>query len=76
MAYALINKNVVLMSFWSADRDNGGCKDKVDPTCSGVEDRYRYFVNVGTTGLPFPGKGGPSVALVDLARGIVRQIAL
>ena len=37
---------------------------------------YRYFVNVGTTGLPFPGKGGPSVALVDLARGIVRQIAL
>jgi predicted phosphodiesterase len=38
--------------------------------------RYRYFVNVGTTGLPFPGKGGPSVALADLARGIVRQIAL
>jgi len=37
---------------------------------------YRYFVNVGTTGLPFPGKGSPSVALVDLARGIVRQIAL
>jgi|SRR5262252_5786981 len=37
---------------------------------------YRYFVNVGTTGLPFPGKGGPSVALVDLARGIVRQIGL
>src|SRR5438874_2042422 len=37
---------------------------------------YRYFVNVGTTGLPFPGKGGPSVAVVDLARGIVRQIAL
>ena len=37
---------------------------------------YRYFVNVGTTGLPFPGKGGPSVALVDLGRGIVRQIAL
>ena len=37
---------------------------------------YRYFVNVGTTGLPFPGKGGPSVALVDLARGIVRQIPL
>ena len=37
---------------------------------------FRYFVNVGTTGLPFPGKGGPSVALVNLARGIVRQIAL
>lgn len=25
----------------------------------------RYVVNVGTTGLPFPGKGGPSVALID-----------
>jgi predicted phosphodiesterase len=37
---------------------------------------FRYFVNVGTTGLPFPRKGGPSVALVDLARGIVRQIPL
>jgi predicted phosphodiesterase len=37
---------------------------------------YRYFVNVGTTGLPFPGKGGPSVALVDLGRAIVRRIAL
>jgi hypothetical protein len=37
---------------------------------------YRYFVNVGTTGLPFPGKGGPSVALVDLGQAIVRQIAL
>ncbi|MDQ3810729.1 MAG: metallophosphatase family protein [Chloroflexota bacterium] len=30
-----------------------------------VEPPYRYFLNVGTTGLPFPGKGGPSVALVD-----------
>jgi predicted phosphodiesterase len=28
------------------------------------EDAYRYVVNVGTTGLPFPGKGGPSVALI------------
>jgi predicted phosphodiesterase len=41
-----------------------------------LEPEYRYFVNVGTTGLPFPGKGGPSVALVDLAHGIVRQIPL
>ncbi len=35
-----------------------------------------YAVNVGTTGLPFPGKGGPSVALVDFARAEIRQIPL
>lgn len=37
---------------------------------------YAYFVNVGTTGLPFPGKGGPSVALVDFKRAEVRHIDL
>lgn len=42
----------------------------------GLEPAYRYVVNVGTTGLPFPGKGGQSVALVELARRIVRQIPL
>jgi predicted phosphodiesterase len=31
----------------------------------------RYFVSVGTTGLPFPGKGGPSVACLDLELGWV-----
>jgi len=36
----------------------------------------RYVVNVGTTGLPFPGKGGPSVALVDFGHGKIRQIPL
>ena len=36
----------------------------------------KYAVNVGTTGLPFPGKGGPSVALVDFAHGEIRTIAL
>ena len=41
-----------------------------------VEPEFRYFVNVGTTGLPFPGKGGPSVALIDLGRGVVRQLPL
>jgi predicted phosphodiesterase len=35
-----------------------------------------YCLNVGTTGLPFPGKGGPSVALVDFPKGQIRQIAL
>jgi hypothetical protein len=37
---------------------------------------FRYFLNVGTTGLPFAGKGGPSVALVDFARREVRHIPL
>ena len=41
-----------------------------------VEVGYRYFVNVGTTGLPFPGKGGPSVAVVDFDTARVRHIAL
>jgi predicted phosphodiesterase len=35
-----------------------------------------YCLNVGTTGLPFPGKGGPSVALVDFKRNEIRQLAL
>ncbi|MGI9148639.1 MAG: metallophosphoesterase family protein [Chloroflexota bacterium] len=41
-----------------------------------MESRYRYFVNVGTTGLPFPGKGGPSVSLVDFAGAQIRRLAL
>jgi predicted phosphodiesterase len=41
-----------------------------------VEPGYRYFVNVGTTGLPFPRKGGPSVAVVDFHHAQVRHIAL
>ena len=41
-----------------------------------LESDYRYFVNVGTTGLPFPGKGPPGVALLDLERGLVQQLRL
>jgi predicted phosphodiesterase len=41
-----------------------------------MDPAFRYFVNVGTTGLPFPGKGGPSVALVDFHDARVRHIAL
>jgi predicted phosphodiesterase len=41
-----------------------------------VNPSFRYFVNVGTTGLPFPGKGGPSVAMVDFEHGQVRQLPL
>jgi predicted phosphodiesterase len=41
-----------------------------------LEAEYRYFVNVGTTGLPFPGKGPPSVALLDLEHGRVQQLRL
>ncbi|MBV9577653.1 MAG: metallophosphoesterase family protein [Chloroflexi bacterium] len=46
------------------------------PTCVSLDDSARYCLNVGTTGLPFPGKGGPSVAVVDFARAQIRQIAL
>jgi predicted phosphodiesterase len=41
-----------------------------------IDLNYRYFVNVGTTGLPFPGKGGPSVAVVDFSHGRIRHLAL
>jgi predicted phosphodiesterase len=41
-----------------------------------IDAGYRYFLNVGTTGLPFPGKGGPSVALVDFARAEIRHLPL
>jgi predicted phosphodiesterase len=41
-----------------------------------LEPWYRYFVNVGTTGLPFAGKGPPGVALVDFARAQIRQLSL
>jgi predicted phosphodiesterase len=41
-----------------------------------LDPQHRYFLNVGTTGLPFPGKGAPSVALVDFQRAQVRHIAL
>jgi predicted phosphodiesterase len=39
-----------------------------------IEPGFRYFLNVGTTGLPFPGKGGPSVAIVDFAASQIRQL--
>lgn len=41
-----------------------------------IDDRHRYFVNVGTAGLPFPGKGGPSVAVIDLAQGRISHLPL
>jgi predicted phosphodiesterase len=41
-----------------------------------IEPGFRYFLNVGTTGLPFAGKGGPSVALVDWHRHEIQQLAV
>jgi predicted phosphodiesterase len=41
-----------------------------------IEDGFGYFVNVGTTGLPFGGKGGPSVAIVDFGRDRLEHIPL
>lgn len=35
-----------------------------------------YVVNVGTTGLPLPGRGGPSVVIYDDAQGVVRALAV
>jgi predicted phosphodiesterase len=41
-----------------------------------LEPGWRYFVNVGTTGLPFPGKGGPSVARLDLGGRRLEHVPL
>jgi predicted phosphodiesterase len=41
-----------------------------------LEPAYRYFVNVGSVGLPFPGKGGPSVSVLDLAAGWLAMLPL
>jgi predicted phosphodiesterase len=41
-----------------------------------MEEGWRYAVNVGSAGLPFPGKGGPSVALVDFRNQRVRHLPL
>lgn len=48
----------------------------VNADCSEIEPSNLYCVNVGTTGLPFPGKGGPSVTLVDFRNNVIRQLAL
>ena len=53
-----------------------GSTEQVSGDSSPLIGGFRYFLNVGTTGLPFGGKGGPSVALVDFARLEVRHLAL
>ncbi len=53
-----------------------GPAEQMTAAIARLELGYRYFLNVGTTGLPFPGKGGPSVALVDFARSEVRHLPL
>jgi hypothetical protein len=41
-----------------------------------LDPQSRYFLNVGTTGLPFPGKGPPSVAVVDFCAARIQHLAL
>lgn len=57
-------------------RNVRGTVEQVAGDCVVIEKSARYCVNVGTTGLPFPGKGGPSVALVDFVRDQIRQIPI
>jgi predicted phosphodiesterase len=53
-----------------------GPAEPITASIARIDPHYRYFLNVGTTGLPFPGKGGPSVALVDFGRAEVRHLEL
>jgi predicted phosphodiesterase len=50
--------------------------ERVTDAVARIDANCRYFLNVGTTGLPFPGKGGPSVALVDFGRAELRHLPL
>jgi hypothetical protein len=50
--------------------------EALDAPAAELQPEYRYFVNVGTTGLPFPGKGGPSVARLDLSANCVEHLPL
>jgi predicted phosphodiesterase len=55
---------------------HAAASEQMTGDAASIGDGFRYFLNVGTTGLPFPGKGGPSVALVDFAHGEVRHLYL
>lgn len=44
--YALGNKAVALLSFWSAGRDNGSCSGAVSPSCSGIAQKDWDFTRV------------------------------
>jgi predicted phosphodiesterase len=57
-------------------RKCAGTVEQLADAVAALEDGAVYFVNVGTAGLPFPGKGGPSVALVDFKSATVRHLAL
>lgn len=50
--------------------------EQVTAEAATIDAPFHYFLNVGTTGLPFPGKGGPSVALVDFAQAKIRHLPL
>jgi hypothetical protein len=54
----------------------GGIVERIDSARVAIQPGQCYFVNVGTTGLPFPGKGGPAVALIDFERSCIEQLPL
>lgn len=47
-------------------RSAGSPAELLPGPCARLDGPARYCLNVGTTGLPFPGKGEPSVALLDV----------
>ena len=48
----------------------------LDPSEVKARSAYRYVVNVGTCGLPLPGRGGPAFALYDDLAGVVSSVPL
>ncbi len=54
----------------------GETAHEVEPTSVSLRAGCRYVVNVGTTGLPLPGRGGPAFALYDDGAGVIRTVPL
>jgi predicted phosphodiesterase len=48
----------------------------LDPASVRMRPGCRYVVNVGTCGLPLPGRGGPAFVLYDDRAGVVRSVPL
>jgi predicted phosphodiesterase len=61
---------------WCRPSDASGPARLLNGRDVDMHDGACYFVNVGTAGLPFPGKGGPSVALVDFKNARIRHLDL
>jgi predicted phosphodiesterase len=53
-----------------------GAVHSLDPARVELRPARRYVINVGTNGLPLPGRGGAAIVLYDDRAGVIRSIPL